>query len=176
MKDAFIVPSKQRPQPKVKEKTSGVCCVFCVLCCALCVVRCVLCVVFCVFCVSQFHVDEVSGGDVTLRIWAFRASSLPPFSTTQNELSGIPLTSQFVDWQPVAWGAVGESGPLEQTPDVSALVQEAIASDGWGEESALGFLVSRAPTDIGVNGRWAGVVVELRLAVGSGQLSKAITR
>ena len=45
-------------------------------------------------------------------------------------------------WVPAEWNTVGESGLDQQTPDISAIIQEIVDWAGWSESSSLALMIS----------------------------------
>ena len=90
----------------------------------------------------QFSADEAQSETTALTLRAQAADNAIIFSTNANSLSARPLTAASVAWAPAAWVNVGERGPLQRTPDVSALVREVIARPGWTSGNAMAFLFS----------------------------------
>jgi putative glycosyl hydrolase/concanavalin A-like lectin/glucanase superfamily protein/putative Ig domain-containing protein len=90
----------------------------------------------------QFSADEAQGDDSALTIRAQAADHAPVFTTAPNSLSARALTAASVAWMPAPWSSAGERGPLQRTPDVSALVREVIARPGWTNGHAIAFLIT----------------------------------
>ena len=62
--------------------------------------------------------------------------SEPTFSDTDNDISGRPRTLPAVPWSPGPW-ANNETGPAEQTPDLSALLAELVSQADWSPTSPV---------------------------------------
>ena len=60
----------------------------------------------------------------------------PTFSDTDNDISGRPRTLPAVPWSPGPW-ANNETGPAEQTPDLSALLAELVSQADWSPTSPV---------------------------------------
>jgi hypothetical protein len=90
----------------------------------------------------QFQADEVDSGPVNLVIAGQAADNPLSFSTASGNVSSRPRTGATVAWAPSAWTAVGLRGTAQQTPDLSALVQEIVNRPGWSSGNALAFVVS----------------------------------
>jgi hypothetical protein len=90
----------------------------------------------------QFTADEAQSEATALTIRAEAADNAPIFTNTANNLSARTLTTRSVAWSPAEWITVDERGPLEQTPDLSALVSEVIARPGWSSGNAMVFLIN----------------------------------
>ena len=92
----------------------------------------------------QFSADETQNEPTTLMIRAEAADHAALFSAVSNDLSTRTLTEAGGDWQPAPWTTAGERGPLQRTPDVSALVREVISRPNWTRGNAMAFLISGA--------------------------------
>ena len=90
---------------------------------------------------SAFIQFTASGTDSTatdLELLAQDADDAPTFGTDDGNLSVRPETSlaNDVEWSPGAWVS-GESGPAEQTPDLSPFLNEVFARSGWMAGNAV---------------------------------------
>ncbi|UCH26936.1 MAG: metallophosphoesterase, partial [Trueperaceae bacterium] len=90
----------------------------------------------------QFTVDEESGGEALLVIQVQATDDAPLFEERDRSLSEKSVTANSVTWSPEVWRIVGESGPAQRTPDLSALVQEVVDRPGWSPGNAVAFLIS----------------------------------
>lgn len=90
----------------------------------------------------QFTADEAQSEPTTLIIRAEAADHAPSFNTNAYNLSSRTLTTAAVTWQPAAWTNVGDSGPLQLSPDVAPLIREVIARPGWRPGNALAILIT----------------------------------
>ncbi len=90
----------------------------------------------------QFSADEAQSEATALTLRAQAADHAPIFTTNANNLGARPLTAASVAWAPAAWANIGERGPLQRTPDLSALVSEVVARPGWTNGSALALLIT----------------------------------
>ncbi|MFP4418068.1 MAG: PQQ-binding-like beta-propeller repeat protein [Chitinispirillaceae bacterium] len=85
----------------------------------------------------QFTVDETKNGSDPLVIEIVgEKGNASAFGTSSNNLSGreANLTSTVVEWNVGNWTKVGERGAAQQTPDISAIINEIITSDGFVDE------------------------------------------
>lgn len=89
----------------------------------------------------QFAVDETSNENTQLTLSAEKTANAPAFSTTAYDVSNRLKTNAQVAWSPEAWNAVGEAAAAQQTPDLTAVVQEVIDNPGWHSGHALVFIV-----------------------------------
>ena len=90
----------------------------------------------------QFTVDEVADVATDLIIQAQDTDDATTFSTTNADISSRATTSANVPWSPPAWNTVGEAGSDQQTPDLSAIVQEIVNRGGWNAGNDMVFIVS----------------------------------
>ena len=90
----------------------------------------------------QFTADEAQSESTSLSISAEAAGHAAVFSARANDLTSRPVTSASVSWTPDAWNAAGERGPLQRTPDLTALVREIITRPDWTNGNAMAFLLS----------------------------------
>ncbi len=92
----------------------------------------------------QFTTDETQSEATALTLRAQAADTAAVFTTAANNLGSRPLTAASVAWTPAAWNTVGERGPLQRTPDLTALVREVTSRPGWTNGNALAFLITGA--------------------------------
>ncbi|GJL80244.1 MAG: hypothetical protein NPINA01_32330 [Nitrospinaceae bacterium] len=45
-------------------------------------------------------------------------------------------------WSPVAWDTIGEAGPDQRTPDITAVIQEIVDQGGWVSGNSLAVIIS----------------------------------
>ena len=89
----------------------------------------------------QFTVDELDDEFAFLKISAENSDNATTFSTNRFDISSRSRTAASVSWMPPAWTSVRSAGPDQQTPDLSALVQEIVTRDNWTSGSSLAFVV-----------------------------------
>jgi hypothetical protein len=94
----------------------------------------------------QFMVDEDDTEVTNVRIYGELSANSAPFVDVVNNLSSLTRTSSSVVWSNIpAWAGEGTSGPDQQTPDLSPIVQEIIDLPGWSAGNALSFLIFSEP-------------------------------
>jgi len=89
----------------------------------------------------QFTCDDNDNleGPLSIDIWGFKeANTAAPFTDAVFGVTSRPATTATVNWQAPVWEIVDERGPLEATPDLSAIVQEIIDLTGWAAGNNLG--------------------------------------
>lgn len=89
----------------------------------------------------QFRADEKSSTVVTLTIEGQATDSAGTFTTAAFGISSRPRTDADVPWTPDPWTLIGERGPKQRTPDLSAVVQEIVDRAGWSG-GALALIIS----------------------------------
>ncbi|OQY02293.1 MAG: hypothetical protein B6I20_07055 [Bacteroidetes bacterium 4572_117] len=90
----------------------------------------------------QFTCDEATDGTTDLSIYGNDIDSASTFSASNLDISTRIKTTSNVGWQPPAWDQVGENGPDQRTPDISAIIQTIINKDGWKPGNALALLIT----------------------------------
>ncbi len=90
----------------------------------------------------QFKVDASRSGTSNLTIQAEDSDNAPPLQTSNFYLSSLNTTSAEALWSPPNWTTVGETGPDQQTSDISSVLQEVINKPGWSSGNALVILIS----------------------------------
>ncbi|MCB0616101.1 MAG: T9SS type A sorting domain-containing protein, partial [Phaeodactylibacter sp.] len=91
----------------------------------------------------QFTVDETDNGEAcSLNIYGQAADNALTFASVLNDISGRPKTTATVNWAPPAWLGVGDAGPAQQTPDLSAIIQEIVNRGGYTSNSAIALIIN----------------------------------
>lgn len=92
----------------------------------------------------QFECDEArpkAPPAATLRIHAQAASDAPAVKAQPRDVSSRPRTQASVAWRPAPWTVVGQAGPNQRTPDLSAIVQEIVNRPDWAGGNAMVFII-----------------------------------
>jgi PKD repeat protein len=89
----------------------------------------------------EFTVDETHSVATNVVIRAEAADNAPEFSTTNFNLTGRALTAASTPWNIPAWSTAGAK---QQSPDISAVLQEVIDRDGWSANNSIVFVISGA--------------------------------
>lgn len=89
----------------------------------------------------QFTADETDADSAELVIRGEASDSAAAYAESRFDLTSRPITVNSVGWSPAGWTTVGESGPAQQTPDLSSIVQEVITRPGWTQGNALAFSI-----------------------------------
>jgi len=90
----------------------------------------------------QFKVDEVQSEVTSLTIQAQAADNAPTFTSATGNVSLRARTAAAVPWSPSAWTAVGQVGPDQRTPDLSAVIQEIVDRPGWASGNSLALIIT----------------------------------
>ncbi len=94
----------------------------------------------------QFYAEETNASPANLNIVAHDVADAPAFQTASFNITSRPATSASVNWLPASWPTIDENGTAQQTPDLTALVEEVIANSGWAEGNAIAFIISGTGT------------------------------
>ena len=100
----------------------------------------------------QFTVDEESSEATSLLVRGQASDDALPFESTRSNISNRPPTLTSASWTPPAWNIRGVAGPDQQTPDISAIVQEIVDRPGWESGNALGIVISGTGHRVAVSG------------------------
>jgi hypothetical protein len=84
----------------------------------------------------QFTADETASVATNLQIVGQLSPNAPTFTTAANDLSNRPPTLSSVAWNVGPW-VLGNAGPNQRTPDLSALLQELVDQPGWSANSPI---------------------------------------
>ncbi len=97
----------------------------------------------------QFTVDETKGGTdpVTLRIYGELSSDSASFTGANYEVTGRSKTNAYVDWTVPSWDEINLAGADQQTPDISAVINEMVQHADWTAESPITIIVERLSGD-----------------------------
>ena len=89
----------------------------------------------------QFTVDEVSVGSCALQLSAEATDHASIFTTEPFSLSNASKTNASINWTPENWQTLDESGEQQQTPDLSAVIQELIDQPEWRSGNSINIFV-----------------------------------
>ncbi len=82
----------------------------------------------------RFQVDESSADATSLVIRGHDTNNASAFSLSNGDLSTRPATTAQVSWAPGAWLTPGLQ---QETPDLSAVIQEVVDRGGWSAGNAM---------------------------------------
>ena len=90
----------------------------------------------------QFTTSQVSTDQTDLVVHAELAANAQPFAEIERNLTSRRKTTTAVKWSPEPWNVAGERAEKQQTPDLSALIQEVVAQPDWQEGNAVVLIIS----------------------------------
>ena len=90
----------------------------------------------------QFQVDETNTGATNVNIQGEASDSALQFTTANSNISSRGRTTASIPWDPVSWTTVGEAGPDQQTPDISAAIQEIVSRPGWASGNDMVMIIT----------------------------------
>jgi beta-lactam-binding protein with PASTA domain len=90
----------------------------------------------------QFQVDEVGTDFTSLTIRGEAIDNSPTFVSANGNLSARNRTAASVPWLPGPWSTAGAAGPDQQTPDLSAVIQEIVNRPGWSSGNSLTIIIN----------------------------------
>ena len=78
----------------------------------------------------------------TLNIYGQDSDDALSFTNATDNLTDRPLTTATAAWSPPDWVTVGESGPDQQTADISSVIQEIVDRPNYDSTSAIAIIIS----------------------------------
>lgn len=90
----------------------------------------------------QFTVDEVTTGACNLNIYGELSANANPFEDVIFNISSRTRTNNTVQWSPLPWATINESGVVQQSPDLSSIIQEIIDRAEWIAGNSLVLIFS----------------------------------
>jgi hypothetical protein len=90
----------------------------------------------------QFTADETDSAATSLTIEGEASDDAPAFANLEENVTSRPRTGHALAWDPPPWASIGDSGPDQRTPELTALVQEIVARPGWSAGNAIVFVIS----------------------------------
>jgi uncharacterized protein YjdB len=64
------------------------------------------------------------------------------FGSASGDISSRSRTGAAVPWSPAPWPTVGEAGPDQQTPNITAIIQEIVNRAGWVSGNSLVIIIT----------------------------------
>ena len=124
----------------------------------------------------QFQVDEDdTGNPISLTIRGEATDNAVLFAPNPNEVSSRNTTTNSVNWVPNDWTTVGEIGPDQQTPDLSAIVQEIIDRPGWNPGQNLAFFITGTGERVAETNAVLNITFELQIDCPTESICSAIS-
>lgn len=94
----------------------------------------------------------VSSGSPSITVYAQDADNAGVFTTANNNIGSRPTTSQSVVWSPPTW----TTNSVQQTPDLTSLVQAVVNRAGWASGNSMAFILNGAGTGTRVSESYEG--------------------
>jgi hypothetical protein len=94
----------------------------------------------------QFTSDEASSVATALSIRGEDTDDAAAFTTARDNLSARLFTDASTSWTPPAWTTIGAASLAQQTPDLSAIVQEIVGRSGWTMGNDMAFVFTGSGT------------------------------
>ena len=102
----------------------------------------------------EFVCDELDEGTLFASL-LIEGEPNPNPTTFNTDIIGRPRTTANAVWEPADWTTVGQ---VDQTSDISAVIQEIVNLDGWASGNALVLILSDNPGNPSVGSRCAEAV------------------
>jgi hypothetical protein len=90
----------------------------------------------------QFAVDNPQTGTTALTIEGEASDSALTFGSSKYNIVNRPRTVNYVPWTPAAWPTRRVAGAAQQTPDLSAILQELVDRPGWARGQGAVLIVT----------------------------------
>jgi len=89
----------------------------------------------------QFTTDETTTQTTNLQISAELNENASAFSTTNFNVSNRIQTQNQIEWAVPSWTSINTTGTEQQTPDLSAVIQEIVNQSNWVSGNALNMII-----------------------------------
>ncbi|MCB9290596.1 MAG: T9SS type A sorting domain-containing protein [Lewinellaceae bacterium] len=90
----------------------------------------------------QFTVDGTVNDDpCNLTIYGEASDNADIFANVAYNVTSLTKTSASVSWAPPQWQSVGDAYPAQQTPDLSAIIQEIVNRSGYTAGSSIALIM-----------------------------------
>jgi len=86
----------------------------------------------------EFFVDEATADPTNVTIQAEAADNAAPFTDTNYDVTSRARTSAVVPWAVPAWNV---AGVMEQSPDISDVIQEIVDRPGWDKDQSMAIII-----------------------------------
>ena len=90
----------------------------------------------------QFQADETHTETTAVTIQGEAHDNAPTFVHISGNVSSRARTAAAVSWAPAPWTTRGEAGPNQQTPDITAVIQEIVDRPGWTGGNSLVVIIT----------------------------------
>ncbi|MHC5067017.1 MAG: LamG-like jellyroll fold domain-containing protein, partial [Planctomycetota bacterium] len=89
----------------------------------------------------QFTAKSADDVATNLTIHGHALGNAPALGKVAYDISSRPLTTASVNWAPSPWLSAGDAGAAQQTPDLSAVVQELVDRGDWASGNDVVFII-----------------------------------
>jgi hypothetical protein len=91
----------------------------------------------------QFSTSHERSETTSLTIEGENTDNAEAFTySIQNNITARPRTDAAVFWDPAPWDAISDAGVDQQSPDLSAIIQEIIDRPGWSGNNAMALIIT----------------------------------
>jgi hypothetical protein len=91
----------------------------------------------------QFSTSHERSETTSLTIEGENTDNAEAFTySIQKNITARPRTDAAVFWDPAPWDAIGDAGVNQQSPDLSAIIQEIIDRPGWSGNNAMALIIT----------------------------------
>ncbi|QUM75742.1 hypothetical protein HWV00_05580 [Moritella sp. 24] len=90
----------------------------------------------------QFQAEEKDSVETALTIQGELSDNAGTFQSEDGDISSRPRTTASVNWNPDAWGTVGEADNKQKTSDISILITEVTDQTGWVSGNSLVIIIT----------------------------------
>ncbi len=90
----------------------------------------------------QFTAKTISSEPTKLIIKGEKIDKSATFTSSLHNISNRRTTSASVTWSPAAWVKKNDSGDAQKSADISEVIQEIVAQQGWKSGNALSVMIS----------------------------------
>jgi hypothetical protein len=95
----------------------------------------------------QFTADGDYSGDLTMTIKGEDSANSFPFSNSFSNISSRAQTTSSATWSSIPNWIDEQAGTSQRTPDLSGIVSEVIASNGWQSSNPITFIITGTGSD-----------------------------
>jgi hypothetical protein len=85
----------------------------------------------------QFTTDETTNGDTSVVIRGESSANAPAFTSVARNVSGRVSTQAQVPWSIAPWAVVWEAGAAQESPSVTAIVQEIVDNPDYAGDAMV---------------------------------------
>lgn len=89
----------------------------------------------------QFTVDEVDIEDTNVIVVGENSDNAQGYRNRAFDITNRAETSASVEWNIPIWNTLGTQGIDQRTPDITNIIQEILARDGWASGNSMAFML-----------------------------------